>query len=297
MPYSRAAKPNEAPRKGFFIATTALVAALLVAPVSVAPAEAAAVGGPATVNTADFTPDMYETCFTPVALGELRTCTSGPDDAKIRVAIMGDSHARQYTPAIFALGAEYGWQITLLSKNACPVLATSQFAKSMNVRGCKTWNGRREKFLKNHEPFDLIFNSTSSWVTGLRPDTAASFAAAVKEQTARGTKFIVIRDNPKPRKDIKACLTTAGREQANAKCSTSRAAALEPIDALAKQITGLKNVQVADFTDKYCDYKCRPILDGFNVYRDSSHITPAMATYLTAPINRLVGAEFKVAGQ
>ena len=27
----------------------------------------------------------------------------------------------------------------------------------MNLRGCKNWNAHREKFLANHEPFDLIF--------------------------------------------------------------------------------------------------------------------------------------------
>ena len=53
-------------------------------------------------------------------------------------------------------------------------------------------------------------------------------------------------------------------------------------------------MKVADLTDRYCDTKCRPIIDGINVYRDSSHITPAMASKLTAPINKLVPREFKL---
>ena len=221
-----------------------------------------------------------------------KTCLKGDKNGRIRVGFIGDSHTRQYFIPIDNLAFRYHWQLTMISKSACPVANTAIFPDSIPNDTCKDWNGRLQNYLAAEKPFDLIINSSSSLVTFGDSKVAAAYAMTVKSQLERGTKWFVIKDNPKPMLNFIPCIAAAGKK-APVACANSLQAAMTPPDVLPNAIEKLPGVTVADFTDVFCRKVCPPILHHIVVYRDNSHITPKFSRLMQPKIQALIPQEFK----
>jgi hypothetical protein len=241
---------------------------------------------PAEVNLKTY---VFKDCRTGTNVNAFEVCTSGRPNAKLRVAFMGDSHTRQYFPALFNLADKYNWLVTVISKSGCPTIGTNPFPKVADQRFCKEWNLSREAYLASVKPFDLIINSNSSFLTRGVPVIAAAFKQTIQLQLARGTKVVTIFDNPKPRPDILKCYQNSGDNSAS-QCAVSKKLAFASKDSLPKAIAGLPGVKILDFTSSYCGVnqsapnECPTIIKGVKVYRDSSHITAAFASTLQGKI-------------
>jgi len=118
-----------------------------------------------------------------------------------------------------------------------------------------------------------------------------SFAALVTSQLVRGSKWVVIRDNPKPRSTFLACIEAHQHEVAK-RCSVSRGWGLEPFDRLSLAVQGLPGVTIADFTRTYCQLSCSPVIHNIIVYRDHSHLTNTFAATLRPEFESVVPQEF-----
>jgi len=235
-------------------------------------------------------PVEFTKCATSTMGKGFKVCTSGRPTATFRVAMMGDSHVRQYFPALFSLADKYNWQVTVISKSGCTALGVKPFPAASDHRHCKEWNKRREDYLASVEPFDLIINSNSKFLTRGRKDIAAAFKQTIKRQLSRGTQVVVILDNPKPDPNILDCYRKAGRK-ANAKCSVSKKFAFAAKDVLPRAVKHLNGVTLLDLTSAYCGIKksapkdCPPIIDGIKVYRDYGHISRVFAATLESKID------------
>ena len=248
-------------------------------------------GQPSSAAPAPVSPKafVFTECNTGTNVKDLEVCTSGRPNATLRVAFMGDSHTRQYFPALFNLADKYNWQVTIISKSGCPIQGVSPFPAASDHRFCKEWNKSREKYLASVKPFDLIINSNSAFLTRGRSDIAAAFKHAIQLQLDRGSKVVTIFDNPKPSANILKCYKTAG-DNANSQCSVTRKKAFATKDTLPLAIKDLEGVTVLDFSNSYCGVSksapndCPPIIKGVKVYRDHSHITSTFAGTLQGRI-------------
>lgn len=229
-----------------------------------------------------------------------KTCVRGVADGSVRVALIGDSHARQYFAGIENIALANDWQLTVISKSACPIMDIALWPSRVTYDSCKPWNIAFETYLEKNQPFDLIINSSSSLVTQNEPEYAAAYASIIKRIAEVGTKVVVIRDNPKPLSkdrsggsplDFKTCLESA-TEQTVKFCSVTRLAALSPIDGFPEAVKGIAGVSIADLTDFYCAETCIPVIDGILVYRDHSHITNTFAAWLAPYIEKAIPREF-----
>ncbi|MEN9753186.1 MAG: hypothetical protein RL670_877 [Actinomycetota bacterium] len=219
-------------------------------------------------------------------------CEKGDLNGRIRVGLIGDSHTRQYFTPVDNMAFAFGWKLTMISKSACPVANTEIFPASIPDESCRDWNGRLQEYLASIEPFDLIINSNSSLVTFGNQAAAAAYAKTVQSQVERGTKWLVIRDNPKPIKNFIPCISAAGAK-ARTKCANTREAALIPPDILPDAVKQLPGVIVADFTDVFCAKKCPPIIHDVLVYRDRSHITQKFSRLMQPKLRAIIPEEFK----
>lgn len=231
---------------------------------------------------------------------QFKTCVRGVADGSVRVALIGDSHARQYYAGIEKIALANDWQLTVISKSACPLLDPALWPSKVSYKSCKPWNIEFEKYLAKTKPFDLVINSSSSLVTQNRPDYSVAYKSVIEKIVATGAQVVVIADNPKPLDanrsngsplNYKSCLETATAETIS-KCAVTRKAALEPADGLPAAVAGMPGVSISYLVDLYCSEICLPVIDGILVYRDHSHITNTFAEWLAPYIEKAIPREF-----
>jgi len=223
-----------------------------------------------------------------------KTCQKGDPNGKIRVALIGDSHTREWFVPVDDLAFKYHWNVTMISKSACSLVDPTQFPANLTHYTCQGWNKQLLAYMAKAKPFDLIINSNSSLVTQGRTDVGKAFASMVTKLTANGhTKFFLIHDTPKPNPNFVPCIEL-WMKQAAVKCSVTRAQGLTPADPMPGAVSGMKNVMVADFTDSFCSAtSCPPVMGNIVVYKDNSHITSTWAQHLEPVLDSAIPAEFK----
>jgi peptidoglycan/LPS O-acetylase OafA/YrhL len=223
-----------------------------------------------------------------------KTCQKGDPTGTLRVAFIGDSHTRQWFVPLDDMAFKYHWNVTAISKSACTLVDPALFPANMTHFSCKGWNQQLLSYLQATKPFDLIINSNSTLVTDGRSDVAAAYKSMVQKITAKGhTRFVVIKDSPKPDPNFLPCLEI-WMQQASVKCAVSRTDGLTPPDVLPAAVSGMPNVQVIDLTESFCNLKtCSPVQGNLVVYRDNSHITSTWAKHLEPVLDASIPAEFK----
>ncbi|MCI4064591.1 acyltransferase [Micromonospora sp. R77] len=254
-------------------------------------------GGPAFVpdlsSARSDLPSVYaDGCHGNQADTTVRTCTYGPATGTLTVALIGDSHAAQWVPALQAVAERRNWKLVTHTKSSCPVLdvevAVAAGASRRPYDSCVTWNRGLGPALAADRP-DLIVTSSYSYeairagrpLTGGANDTA--LVASMRRTwtgLARLAPVVVLRDTPAPGRDVADCVS-AHREQLT-RCAVPRDEALAgigPLQVAAAQ--GLPGVSLVDLTDVICPTeRCAPVIDGVLVYRDAHHLTATYARTL-----------------
>ena len=224
---------------------------------------------------------------------EFISCVQANPNGKFNVALIGDSHTRQYYLPVLDLANKFGWKLTLISKSACPIIDPAKYPAHLTHPSCKVWNGKLEKYLTDNPPFDLIINSSSSLVTYGRAEVGAAYASEIAKIAARGTKIVVIHDNPKPGPDFVTCIERNGLKSGEA-CKIPFEKAMRPADPMPAAVQDIAGVTIADFTNIFCNATtCPPVIGNIIVYRDNSHITTTWSKHLEPQLEAAIPEEFK----
>lgn len=205
-------------------------------------------------------------CQTP-AHSELRSCQFGDEDALVRVALVGDSHATHLIPALEPQLESLGWRLDTYTGIDCTLDATS------NTKGsCAVARPAINEALTSGD-FDLVIASSSRRYAK-NPKTQAEI---IEDIRASGAQVAVVLDNPMPSEESIAC---AQKIVASAQdgCSTSEAVAFSSKHSLASagQQAG---ATIIDLNSEYCwEGECPAIIGNVRVYRDAwGHVTATWA--------------------
>lgn len=220
----------------------------------------------------------------------------GDRSSAIKLAVIGDSHARQYFAAIERVAEEQGWALDLISKSACSVQQPETYALFVDDAGfryCEEWNQALAAHLSEND-YTLIVNTNSTLVHDNRPDVAASYAAALIDWVDWGQQVLVLRDNPKPPaastvRDFRICLEFAGDDFDS--CAVPENVAMFPHDGLADAALALRSPSVVVFDPKpwFCSEGLCPVVqDGIIVFRDTSHVSDTFAKTLSDEFSELL---------
>ncbi len=212
------------------------------------------------------------------------TCTLGPEDAEVSVAVVGNSHAAHWLPALEEIAADRSWRITTYFAAECPATARpAPFSTDADTRACVDW-GRRVQEATSRDAYDLVLAVDRT--VGER-DSADESLTAVQLQDGytdylrawqdSGTRVAVIRDTPTPGRTIGQvpdCVAQAGDDLDL--CSGTRSEWVIPdpqADAMAAA-----GGPVIDLTDRYCSGDvCPAVVGGVLVYADAHHMTVTYA--------------------
>lgn len=220
------------------------------------------------------------------------TCEFGDRTAKRRVALVGNSHAARWLPALDALGRRDGFRVTTYFASGCFV--TTVLRKMPEAAGCLAWaSWVREDVMR--KSYDLVVQSeqtAGSPADGSDPQTTfrRGYAEHLRIWVDAGANVLVIRDVPRPGINVPACVRAHPHNYAA--CSGSRAERVRP-DPLAEAAAEFRpdQVAVADLTDYFCTAKaCPGVIGTVIVYSDHSHLTAtysvSLAPYLGPHVRR-----------
>jgi peptidoglycan/LPS O-acetylase OafA/YrhL len=126
-----------------------------------------------------------EGCITATGGEEIRDCTYGVPDAELRVALIGDSHATTWFPALEVIARERGWRLDTFLKSACPESAAVKQNDVVEAfESCQVWNAEMATGKHIERPYDLVFVAYSAggdsylWTGSSRHGRSTSTAAA-----------------------------------------------------------------------------------------------------------------------
>jgi hypothetical protein len=217
-----------------------------------------------------------------------QACVLGEPNATFSVAVVGDSHAAQWIPAIEAIAATNHWRVLSYTKAGCALLYAEHPLVGIDD-GCLAWNAQLRPLLTGTARPDLLLTASASREP--RGDRSALVRAthlALAEIAAAGTTIVVLRDTPWPGIDIAEC-ASSHRHQLT-RCAVARGDAVDRKGQSWRQVqdeamAGLTKVSAVDLTDAICPADpCAAVIGGVLVYYDAHHLT---ATYAASLAPRL----------
>jgi hypothetical protein len=214
-------------------------------------------------------------------------CEYGVKGSAITIALVGDSHAAHWFPAIESLALERGWRLLTFVKVSCSftTLIQRNLALKREYRECTAFNEATIARINQIKPTLTIIVNRRTFrpiKEGITPELAG---AAFGEMVARlpGATAILV-DTPDPGRDAPACLSKHP--------SDIRACLFAQDDADNREIGVAERVaatvsgaQLIDLTSSICDaWPCSPIAGSVLIYRDEDHMTETFSRSLAAPL-------------
>ena len=218
-------------------------------------------------------------------------CVYGDPAGATTVALVGDSHASQWFPALEEIARHRGWRIVTFVKMNCPFIdmPVRHLVLKREYTECRTYNeaviGRLQEIRPN-----LTLVSMSRWSVrpiGTEGVTIRDQAAAIARMMARiPGSTAVLADTPYARIDVPACLSANLTDIRQ--CSISRSVAFGG-RALSRerQAAEMAGAGLVDLNRVICPGtdRCPAVLDNRIVYRDEHHLTAVFSRWLARPLD------------
>ncbi len=223
-------------------------------------------------------------------------CVSGDPNGRTTVALVGDSHAAMWHPALEPVAQQHNWRLVTMGKVTCPLqdMPISSPYLGRAYAECEQWRAEVLARLKTERPRLVVLSMSRRYgadfgFTSYDPAWIASLTDLVGDlRASTGARVLVLGPVPDPHTNVPVCLS-AHLDDALA-CTPDRATGLnaEGIAAESKA-TGAGGGQYADLSQLFCDAKVCPVVIGSDlVFRDDNHVTASFARTLTPVLGTIV---------
>ena len=207
-------------------------------------------------------------------------CASGDVNSPTTVALVGDSHAAMWNPALRPVAEQRHWRLETLAKVTCPLQdmpITSPYL-GREFTECQQWRGQIMSRLAGEHPALIILSMSRRYgadfgFTAYDPAWISSLTRLVAQLRSTGAAVLVLGPIPDPHSTVPTCLS-AHLDDATA-CAQPRTAAVNHTGIAAEKAATLAGGgQYADLTDLFCTAEVCPVIVGNNLlYRDDNHVT------------------------
>jgi len=231
---------------------------------------------------------VRDKCSLAISGSKPPVCFYGPKNATLRVALVGDSHAAHWFPALERLADERGWRLVPFTKYSCTFVDLRIYSAWLKreYTECEAWRTNVVKALRELKP-DLVVVTSHRWF----PTIVAGDDNATRQGEAMARlldqlpgRIVLLADTPLSRYDVPACLSRHLDD--TRRCATDRAYAFGSKPRARERVAAhLTGAALVDLSDVICPAKgkCPAVVDGMIVYRDDHHLTATFAASL-API-------------
>ena len=248
----------------------------------------------------------YTYCHPIRAQRDPEVCTFGTRAARARAhaALIGDSHALHWRPALDRVVRTMRWHAYSITGPAC-FYSEAVFVLPGGLREpCVPWFEAVRGWLAEHPEVSTLFVSQNAptpvdlgpgqTVSGVKSE---GFQRAWRALPAHIRHVVVLRDTPRIAEDTFGCVRRvmrARRQRAKLACALPRATAV-PDDPAVAAVAALrsKRYQAIDMSDFFCgSRRCYPVIGGILVNRDEDHVNPmyarTLAPYLLRALRRVM---------
>ena len=218
-------------------------------------------------------------------------CVSGSQLGDTTVALVGDSHAAMWQPALQPLAQHRNWRLITMAKVTCPLLdlaITSPYL-GRTYTECGHWRTEALQRLVAERPKLVVIGMSRRYgadfgFTGYDREWVQSISALVADvRSATAARVLVLGPVPDPGTDVPVCLS--GHLDDALACAPQRSAGLNTA-GIAAEIRATEDAggKYADLSELFCAAtRCPTIVGSDLVYRDDNHITVSYARRL-APV-------------
>jgi SGNH domain (fused to AT3 domains) len=207
-------------------------------------------------------------------------CASGDTASATTVALVGDSHAAMWNPALEPLAEQRHWRLETLGKVTCPLMdlpITSPYL-GREYTECEQWRSDIVSRLQGERPQLIVLSMSRRYgadfgFTSYDPAWIDSLNRLVTRLRSTGAPVLVLGPIPDPRTTVPTCLS--GHLDDAQACSPARPDAVNDAGIAAEAAaTTAAGGQYADITTLFCTPDRCPVIVGDNlVYRDDNHVT------------------------
>lgn len=210
-------------------------------------------------------------------------CLLGSATPQRSIALIGDSHAAQWRPAIADLAGRHNWRVYSATASVCDYNILVRVRASGKKRAaCTRFRRAIPRLLQDNPQIDTVI---FTHVNRAEKGGQASYRAAYSALPPSVKHIVTIRDNPRTLSDLHGCLTQRLPRQ----CSVARNKAIYP-DLAGKAARAIGGTSI-DLSNYFCDrQRCYPVVGRLLVYGDGNHQTSqfnrTLAPYLDEPLLR-----------
>ncbi|WP_245550824.1 acyltransferase family protein [Nocardia paucivorans] len=260
-----------------------------------APVPAAQIRPSVLEASSDLPPPTRDGCIADWYNTQVVSCIYGDPAGDTTIAMVGNSHAEHWLPAMDALAKAHSVKIVVYLKMGCSLtLREDAQYRGLDIPDCRDWSRAVIDQLGRERP-DWIFTTGTRpiWPIGgdETPDEFTEVWAALAEFDLQ---IIAIRDTPWLRTDTgrryKAsdCLAAGGNAES---CGIRRSDALSPVNPALAAAAAFPNVHPIDLTDAVCGpVVCRVVEGNVLVYHDEHHLSATYSRTIAPELERQIGA-------
>lgn len=235
------------------------------------------------------TEPLYKGCQGDLSGTDLISCELGVEErgATAIVALVGDSHATAWLPAIEVLAQRHKWHIKTYTKASCPLTAALRVLPSeetdRNQSDCSSWGKKLQEELAKDTKITTVFTAAYSTAytykpapgVELRDPAKDGFTVVWKALLSSGKRVVAFDDVPRTNGQyVPTCLAANSRDPLA--CATTVHQAYPEGAVITRAASDLKSPGFTriPLRSEFCDAeRCYPQLGGVIVYRDYSHIS------------------------
>jgi peptidoglycan/LPS O-acetylase OafA/YrhL len=241
--------------------------------------------------------DAYaDGCWSNQPFVERPVCTYG--NGEKQVALVGNSHAGHWLPALQKLAERNDWTISTFLVSRCnPTDVPLQFDTQEKTDNCLAYGEWVMEQTKGNR-FDLVITSErqsvpvqgENWDTTEEP-AVEGYASYLRKWAEAGTNVLVIKDPVFPGDSIPDCLAENPGEPEACAGTPEEWHWMDPLTTAAKELDD-PNIDTVNMDRYFCaDGKCYAAIGSVVTFFDGSHITATygktLAPYLDEAINRV----------
>jgi peptidoglycan/LPS O-acetylase OafA/YrhL len=215
---------------------------------------------------------------------EVTVCSFGLVGAKTKIALVGDSHAGHWFPALEQIALKNNWQLDLYLRSSCTF---SLVARSEMFSQCPIWSqGTLEKMAARGDYKIAVITSLAPNLYNDGQDSSEitqGFLQVWEPLIAEGTQIVVLKDTPNWLEDPLTCISQQQGDYSA--CDVAQDVVFQTPDLEYLAAENVDGVTTVDMTSYFCsDSKCSTVVGGVIVYSDFHHMTSTFSKSLSVPL-------------
>jgi peptidoglycan/LPS O-acetylase OafA/YrhL len=226
--------------------------------------------------------------------------TAEPTSSARTIALIGDSHAAMWNPALQVFAEQRHWRLETLAKVTCPLqdLPIDSPYLGREYTECEQWRNQIMARVTAEHPRLVVLSMSRRYgadfgFESYDPAWIETLNRTVAQLRSVGSTVLVLGPVADPHSSVPSCL--AGHLDDATACAPARSVAVNP-DGIAAELaaTTAGGGHYADLTDLFCTPdRCPMIVGNTLVFRDDNHVTTEYAQLLAPVIGALADRALK----